>query len=107
MHGPDASAVPTVNLNMDLKSPAYLHDVLELRLTIAHLGTSSVKMNVVARGEDGLEKFNAISTMVRVKRMDGDGDGGGGSGGGAGQNKGMSPAPWPEDVRAKMEAYVV
>ena len=101
MHGPDSSAVPTVNLNMDLKSPAYLHDALELRLTITHLGTSSVKINVVAQGEDGLEKFNAISTMVRVKRSDGDG------GSDGGDDLGMSPAPWPEDVRAKLEAYVV
>ena len=97
MHGPDNSAVPTVNINMDLKSPAYLHDELTLSLKITHLGTSSVKMNVVATSDgDPDEKFNATSTMVRVIRQDGR-DG----------NLGMTPAPWPEHVRDKMKDYVV
>ena len=97
MHGPDDSAVPTININMDLKSPAYLHDELTLRLTISHLGNSSIKVNVTATVDgDPDEKFNATSTMVRVKRSDST-DG----------NKGMIPAPWPEDVRAKMQDYVV
>ncbi len=97
MHGPDDSAVPTININMDLKSPAYLHDVLTLHLTIPHLGNSSMKVNVVAKVDgDPDEKFNATSTMVRVKRNT-DADG----------NKSMTPTPWPEAVRAKMLNYVV
>ncbi len=97
MHGPDDSAVPTVNINMDLKSPAYLHDELTLQLTITHLGTSSMKVNVVATVDgDADEKFNATSTMVRVKRNT-DNNG----------NKSMVAAPWPDEVRAKMLDYVI
>lgn len=97
MHGPDDSAVPTVNLNMDLKAPAYLHDELTLSLTITHLGNSSAKFNVVATVEgEADEKFNATSTMVRVKRSAGEDE-----------NKGMTPAPWPDAVRAKMKGYVL
>lgn len=97
MHGPDNSAVPTINLNMDLKSPAYLHDELTLTLSILHLGNSSAKFNVIGTVDgDPDEKFNAVSTMVRVVRTDGvDG------------NNGMIPTPWPDAVRAKMQDYVV
>ena len=99
MHGPDDSAVPTININMDLKSPAYLHDELTLSLTILHLGNSSVKINVIGTvANDSVEKFNAISTMVRVKRTE--------DGGADNANRGMVSAPWPDDVRAKMQPYV-
>jgi 4-hydroxybenzoyl-CoA thioesterase len=98
MHGSDNYAVPTININMDMKSPAYHQDELILSLTIVHLGNSSVKFNVICTAEsDEAEKFNAVATLVLIKRTE-DGNGG---------NNGMTPVPWPDHIRAKMQEYVV
>lgn len=86
LHG--THAVPTVRLEADFARPSRLGDVLELRLDVLELGTSSVTLAAEARAEDEL-RFRARQVVCWTER---DPDGA------------FRPAPLPADLRTALEA---
>ena len=75
--------MPTVRLEMEFYKPARLGDRLEWRLSVEHLGRSSVRFRVTA--EDRLE---ARSTVVWMERD-------------------FTPAPWPDAIRKVLELSLI
>lgn len=77
----DGNGMPTARIEIDFRKPAHLGDRLTWTLTTEHLGRSSVRFRLVA--EDRLE---ARSTLVWIDRD-------------------FKPAPWPDHIRAILEAH--
>lgn len=81
MH-PDAS-VPTASFNVRFKQPCRHGDQLELRVTLTHLGRSSLSLTTQATRAQQM-CFEAEQVLVCV------------------DDKGR-PAPWPEHVASKIK----
>lgn len=85
-HIHQSSAVPTVDISTQFKSPSRHGDILHLELSIIKLGRSSLTYTI--QGKCGTElRFMTNSTLVYV--------GGGGR-----------PTAWPEDIRGRIQQFV-
>jgi 4-hydroxybenzoyl-CoA thioesterase len=76
--------VPTARVEVDFRAPSFLGEVLDWEATVLRIGGSSVALHLVARC-GGRDRVLAGVTLVHV--------------GGDGR-----PKPWPDTVRAKLEA---
>ena len=83
----DGDGVPTVRLDCAFHSPSRLGEVLELALTVAAVGRSSVDFDISGRGAGEAEpRFTIAKRLVFV------------------DGRAMKSAPWPNEVRARLEA---
>lgn len=85
MHGPLNHGVPTAAISVSFHRPARLGEVLDIALRLVRLGRMSAGLAMAARCGDEL-RFEARSTLVWVDMASG------------------RPAPWPDDLRARMAA---
>jgi 4-hydroxybenzoyl-CoA thioesterase len=85
MHGERDFAIPAAHVAVDFRAPSRLGDVLDVRLSIERLGRSSLAFGLAADGPGG-RALDATLTIVHVRKAD------------------MRPAPWPEDIRARLVA---
>lgn len=83
----DGDGVPTVRLDCAFRAPSRLGDRLELTLRVAGIGRSSVDLDIAGRGEG--EDAPRFTVAKRLAFVDG---------------RAMKSAPWPEDMRARLEA---
>lgn len=79
-----ANGVPTVRIEAEFKAPSRLGDKVLFSLRITQLGSRSVTFDLEAAAE-GQVRMRAAITLVWAD--------------------GMRSAPWPADVRARMDAY--
>lgn len=83
------SGVPTVRLETDFRAPSRLGDVLEVRLDVLRLGTTSVTFEIVGAC-GGQVRLVVTITLVWVAEADG----------------AIAPQPWPEAIKAKLHNYL-
>lgn len=83
------AGVPTVRIETDFRAPSRLGDVLEVTLEVLRLGTSSLTVEIVAKGE-GQHRLTATATLVWAQEVAGV----------------FGAQPWPEEMRAKMAAFM-
>ena len=82
--GSAENGVPTVAIETVFLRPSRLGDKVRFTLRVERIGGSSVKFLVVGAGPDG-PRLEARMTLAWVEDM--------------------RAAPWPSDMRAKLEAY--
>lgn len=87
MHGPEGHGVPTAEISAAFRHPMRLGETLDLALRLVRLGRSSAGVQVTASCA-GAPRFEARSTLVWVNMDTG------------------RPAPWPEELRARMAAQL-
>ena len=78
---------PMGQINVRFANPSYLGEWLDLDLTLARLGTTSATFNIHCSSQ-GEARFDCDATIIHAK-----------TGGG-------KSAPWPDDARACMAAYL-
>ena len=84
MHSGQGGGVPTVSLNAEFVAPSRLGDKVLFSLEIERIGRSSLAL--IIEGRMGAElRMRAKITLVWVD--------------------GMRPAPWPEEMRARLVGY--
>ena len=81
----EGAGVPTRHLEADFRAPSRLGDVLDFVLRVERIGRSSVTF-LVEGGVDGAVRFQARPTLVWIA-------------------PGGGPAPWPDDIRARLQQY--
>lgn len=77
-------AVPTVRVETDFHAPARLGDVLDFRLEVTRLGRSSITVVVTAWA--GHNRLTVTMTQAFVQ--------------------GLKAVSWPDEVRARIEAFM-
>lgn len=91
LHGPMQAAVPTVSLKVDFKQPSRLGDILVFSLFVERVGRSSLDLRIDVNGRAdpaGQSRLTVTLTLVFTQ-------------------KGVTgSAPWPEDLRAKLESKI-
>lgn len=80
--------VPTAHLEVSFKAPSRLGEVLELSLAVTKLGGSSVTCAIEASCE-GEARIGGTVTLVHI------------------DGARMRSEPWPDDLRAKIEKFLV
>lgn len=83
----NGDGVPTVRLECDFRTPSRLGEVLELTLAVTAVGRSSVDLDITGRGTG--EDAPRFTIAKRIVFIDG---------------RAMKSAPWPEEMRARLEA---
>jgi 4-hydroxybenzoyl-CoA thioesterase len=78
--------VPTARVEVDFHHPSRLGEVLDFRLEIARLGTSSITFGITA-WEQGINRFTCALTLVWVSPQ-------------------LRAEPWPDDLRARLAAFM-
>lgn len=63
LHGPRATAIPVVKLQMDFESPAFLGETLAAELVVDRLGKSSLGLHIALRGE-GVERREILKLLA-------------------------------------------
>ncbi|MFM7333995.1 MAG: acyl-CoA thioesterase [Tabrizicola sp.] len=84
MHFGADNGVPTVAMAAVFQKPSRLGDKVRFTLTVEKVGGSSVKMWIEGHGSDGL-RLRVGMTLAWID--------------------GMKAAPWPQEMRAALEAY--
>lgn len=83
----DGDGVPTVRLDCAFRAPSRLGDVLEMTLAVTGVGRSSVDFDIAGRGAgEAGPRFTVAKRLVFV------------------DGRAMKSAPWPDEVRARLEA---
>jgi 4-hydroxybenzoyl-CoA thioesterase len=85
MHMGAQNGVPTVSIAADFVAPSRLGDKVLFSLVIAKLGRSSVTVAIEGRMAEEL-RMGATLTLVWID--------------------GMKAAPWPDAMRARLQAYM-
>lgn len=85
MHSGAQNGVPTVSIVADFMAPSRLGDKVLFSLQIAKLGRSSVTVTIEGRMAEEL-RMRATLTLVWID--------------------GMKAAAWPDDMRARLQAYM-
>jgi 4-hydroxybenzoyl-CoA thioesterase len=88
LHLEDHTSVPTVRFEVDFTQASRLGDMLEFSLMVDRLGQSSCRMRIQAHCHGEL-RMDVRQTIVFVDMAT------------------MSPAPWPDELRARMEPYTL
>ena len=83
------SGVPTVRLETDFRAPSRLGDVLDVTLDVLRLGMSSVTFEIVGAC-DGQVRLAVTLTLVWATDVAGT----------------ITPQPWPEGMKARLQAFV-
>lgn len=82
--------VPTVNLNVNFKSPAELEDYVDWYLAVAKIGRSSFVVNIDAKVGEKLI-LDAVVTLAYIK----------------GKGNAMKSHPLPDHVKEAMQNYLI
>jgi 4-hydroxybenzoyl-CoA thioesterase len=77
--------VPTARLETNFHAPSRLGEVLDFRLKITRLGTSSITFQITAH--EVTDRLTAHITLVWVSPE-------------------ARPLPWPDDMRTKLQAFM-
>ena len=85
MHSGAQNGVPTVSIVAEFVAPSRLGDKVLFALQIAKLGRSSVTVTIEGRMTEEL-RMRATLTLVWID--------------------GMKAAAWPDDMRARLQAYM-
>jgi len=56
--------LPTVHLEADFAAPSYMGEILSAALQVRKLGTSSITVEIVFQGPDGLERVRGRVVLV-------------------------------------------
>jgi len=78
--------VPTARIETNFHTPSRLGEILDFRLKIARLGTSSITFDITAWGDTG-NRLTCALTLVWVSPE-------------------ARPLPWPDDTRANLQAFM-
>lgn len=84
MHNGASNGVPTVAMEAVFQKPSRLGDKVRFSLRVEKVGGSSVRLVIQGSGPDGL-RLQATMTLAWIE--------------------GMKAAPWPNEMRAALEAY--
>ena len=84
MHSGADNGVPTVAMEAVFQRPSRLGDKVRFTLRVEKVGGSSVRMVIQGSGPDG-PRMQAVMTLAWIA--------------------GMKAAPWPDEMRAALEAY--
>lgn len=76
-------AIPAVALEVGFTAPSWIGEVLNFKLEVERLGTSSVVLNISAH-HDGEARLASKLTLVMISKKD------------------YRPRAWPEDFRTRM-----
>jgi len=89
LHAQRGWGVPTVHLEVDFRSPSFLGDVLQATLAVTSLGRSSVGLEIILSGPDGVERVRGKLVLVLME---------------LGRNRSHTI---PDDLRARMARFQV
>ena len=84
MHNGESNGVPTVAMEAVFQKPSRLGDKVRFTLRVERVGGSSVRLVIQGFGANGL-RMQVTMTLAWIV--------------------GMKAAPWPEEMRAALEAY--
>lgn len=62
--------LPTVHIEVDFVAPSVFGDVLSAELSVRKLGTSSISIDVVLRGPDGMDRVRANVVLVLTNKQE-------------------------------------
>ena len=79
------TGVPMVHIEVDFRAVSYLDDVLDVTLEVKKLGRASLTFEIVGSC-NGQHRLTAMLILCWME--------------------GMKAAPWPEDMRAKLVAFM-
>ncbi|MEO0363374.1 MAG: thioesterase family protein [Pseudomonadota bacterium] len=85
LHGPQGLGVPTAAIEIAFKAPSFHGDLLDFTLTPRRLGRASLRLSTVADCA-GERRLTMTSTLVMAAA------------------KGGGARPWPDEIRARIEA---
>ncbi len=88
LHLEDLTSIPTVRFEVDFVQASRLEDLLTFSLYVDRLGTSSCRLRIQAHCHGEL-RLDVRQTIVFVDMNT------------------MAPAPWPDELRAKMEPFMM
>ena len=77
--------VPTARIETNFHAPSRLGEILDFRLKITRLGTSSITFDITAHAD--INRLTCALTLVWISP-----DG--------------RPEPWPSDMNAKLQAFI-
>ncbi len=77
--------VPTARIETSFHAPSRLGEILDFRLKISHLGTSSISFDITANGDSN--RLTCTLTLVWI-------------------NPEGRPLPWPDDMRTNLLAFM-
>lgn len=60
--------LPTVHLEVDFKAPSRMGDLLAATLAVNRVGTSSINLDIVMRGQDGKDRVRGNVVLVLTDR---------------------------------------
>ncbi|WP_420406344.1 acyl-CoA thioesterase [Nisaea sp.] len=83
MHEIDDRGIPTARIEVEFKAPSRLGDVLDWSLTVTHVGTSSLNLEIAASC-NGEERLICHSTLVQFVKSTG------------------RPVGWTESLKSRM-----
>ncbi len=64
VHSGRGWGLPTVHLNVDFVAPSFLGEVLSATLAVTSLGTSSIALDILLRGPDGVDRVRGKVVLV-------------------------------------------
>jgi 4-hydroxybenzoyl-CoA thioesterase len=79
--------LPTVHLEVDVVAPSRFDEVLSATLTVRSVGTSSMNIDIVFRGEDKGDRVRGKVVLVLIDRAV------------------HRAIPWPDDLRARILTF--
>ena len=88
MHLASGHGVPTVSIEAEFSAPSHMGDVLQWSLRVTRLGRTSAHLDIEARC-GGQLRMRARPVLVYVNMSSG------------------RPVPWPDEIRAPMQRYLV
>ena len=81
--------LPTVHLEVDFVAPSHFDERLFSSLTVLSLGNSSLGLDIILRGADNKDRVRGKVVIVLIDRAI------------------LRAMPWPDDLRARIEAFLV
>ncbi len=81
--------LPTVHLNVDFVAPSFLGEVLSATLAVTSLGTSSIALDILLRGPDGVDRVRGKVVLVLMDTR---------------QKRALSI---PDDIRARIAEFCI
>lgn len=79
-------ATPTVAIETSFLTPSHHGDLLDIRLNVMRIGTTSLGLRMQA-GCNGQSRFDTVSTIVKVDRLG-------------------RPQPWPDTLRTAFTQFL-
>ena len=81
--------LPTVHLEVDFVAPSRFDETLSATLTVRRVGTTSMSLEIVLRGQDNLDRVRGKVVLVLIDRAK------------------LRAIPWPSELRERILPFQI